>query len=77
MAGFGANHETLRLAGAVVQIAALEQVPLAWNMVLSMAFQGAGDTRTPMYVTLFGARHRRELRGGGFGRGRGDTPLSS
>ena len=51
---FGANQETLRLAGVALHIAALEQVPLALNMVLSAAFQGAGDTRTPMYVTLFG-----------------------
>jgi putative MATE family efflux protein len=54
VAVFGANHETLRLAGAALQIAALEQVPLALNLVLSAGFQGAGDTRTPMYVTLFG-----------------------
>jgi Na+-driven multidrug efflux pump len=51
---FGANQETLRLTGAALQIAALEQVPLALNLVLSAGFQGAGDTRTPMYVTLFG-----------------------
>jgi putative MATE family efflux protein len=54
VAVFGANQQTLRLAGAALQIAALEQVPIALNMVLSAAFQGAGDTRTPMYVTLFG-----------------------
>ena len=54
VAVFGANQETLRLAGAALQIAALEQVPIVLNMVLSAAFQGAGDTRTPMYVTLFG-----------------------
>ena len=54
VAVFGANQQTLRLAGVALQIAALEQVPIALNMVLSAAFQGAGDTRTPMYVTLFG-----------------------
>ncbi len=54
VAVFGANQETLRLAGAALQIAALEQVPIVLNMVLSAAFQGAGDTRKPMYVTLFG-----------------------
>lgn len=54
VAVFGANQETLSLASMALQIAALEQVPLALNMVLSAGFQGAGDTRTPMYVTLFG-----------------------
>ncbi len=54
VAVFGANPETLSLASMALQIAALEQVPLALNMVLSAGFQGAGDTRTPMYVTLFG-----------------------
>jgi putative MATE family efflux protein len=51
---FGASPEVLNLAGRALQIGALEQVPLAIHMVLAGGLQGAGDTRTPMYVTMFG-----------------------
>ncbi len=46
---FGPNQETLRLAGAALQFAALEQVPIALNMVLSAAFQG-GRGHAETYV---------------------------
>jgi len=51
---FGANPKVLNLAGRALQIGALEQVPLAVHMVLAGGLRGAGDTRTPMYVTMFG-----------------------
>ncbi len=51
---FGASPGVLDLAGMAVRIGALEQVSIAVQMVLAGALRGAGDTRTPMYVTLFG-----------------------
>jgi putative MATE family efflux protein len=51
---FGATPEVLRLAGTAVQIAGLEQITIATHMVLGGALRGAGDTRTPLYVTAFG-----------------------
>lgn len=51
---FGASPEVLNLAGLAVRISALEQVSIAVQMVLAGGLRGAGDTRTPMVVTLFG-----------------------
>ena len=51
---FGASPEVLNLAGEAVQIGAVEQVSIAVHMTLAGGLQGAGDTRTPMYVTTFG-----------------------
>jgi putative MATE family efflux protein len=51
---FGATPEVLALAGQAVRIAALEQLPIAVQMVVSGSLRGAGDTRTPMVVTVVG-----------------------
>jgi putative MATE family efflux protein len=51
---FGATPEVLALAGLAVRIAALEQLPVAVQMVISGSLRGAGDTRTPMVVTVVG-----------------------
>ena len=51
---FGATPEVLALAGLAVRIAALEQLPVAVQMVVSGSLRGAGDTRTPMVVTVVG-----------------------
>jgi len=51
---FGSTPEVLTLAGTAVQIGALEQLPIAVQMVLAGSLRGAGDTRTPMYATLLG-----------------------
>jgi putative MATE family efflux protein len=53
VAVFGSTPEVLALAAVAVQIAALEQPTLVLTMVLSGAMRGAGDTRTPMWVTFF------------------------
>lgn len=54
VAAFGSTPEVLDLAGVAVRIAAAEQPFLAVQMVLAGGLRGAGDTRTPMWVTLFG-----------------------
>jgi putative MATE family efflux protein len=51
---FGATPEVLDLAGLAVRISALEQPSLAVLMVLAGATRGAGDTRTPMWVSAAG-----------------------
>jgi putative MATE family efflux protein len=51
---FGTTPEVRDLASVALQIAALEQISMAINMVLAGGLRGAGDTRTPLYVTLFG-----------------------
>lgn len=51
---FGATPEVLDLAGLAVRIGALEQPALAVLMVLAGATRGAGDTRTPMWVSAAG-----------------------
>ena len=45
----------LVLAGLAVAISAAEQPFLGAEMVLAGSLRGAGDTRSPMWVTLFGA----------------------
>jgi putative MATE family efflux protein len=51
---FGSTPEVLALAGSAVRIGALEQLPVAVQMVIAGSLRGAGDTRTPMYATLLG-----------------------
>lgn len=51
---FGSTPEVLEQAGLAVRIAAAEQPFLAAQMVLAGGLRGAGDTRTPMWVSLFG-----------------------
>jgi putative MATE family efflux protein len=51
---FGATGEVLLLAGMAVQISALEQPSIALQMVYGGALRGAGDTRSPMLVSLIG-----------------------
>jgi putative MATE family efflux protein len=53
-AAFGSTQEVLALAGSAVRIGALEQLPVAVQMVIAGSLRGAGDTRTPMYATLLG-----------------------
>jgi len=51
---FGSTPETLDLAGMAVRISAAELPFLSAQMVLAGGLRGAGDTRTPMWVTLAG-----------------------
>jgi len=49
---FGATPDVLSLAGIALQISALEHPLMAFVMILSGGLRGAGDTRSPLYVTL-------------------------
>jgi putative MATE family efflux protein len=49
---FRATPEVLKLAGLALQLAALEMPFLAAVFVLAGALRGAGDARSPLYVTL-------------------------
>ena len=51
---FGATPAVIELAGMAIRLAALEQLSIAVQMVLGGSLRGAGDTRSPMYVTLVG-----------------------
>ena len=51
---FGSTDEVLDLAGVAVRISAAELPFLSAQMVLAGGLRGAGDTRTPMWVTLAG-----------------------
>jgi putative MATE family efflux protein len=51
---FGASPEILGLATMAVQLSALEQPFLAVQNVFGGVFRGAGDTRSPMLVSLVG-----------------------
>jgi putative MATE family efflux protein len=51
---FGATPEILGLATMAVQLSALEQPFLALQNILGGALRGAGDTRSPMVVSLVG-----------------------
>ena len=51
---FGSTPEVLHLASVAVRLAALEQWAMAVQMVLGGSLRGAGDTRSPMYVTMVG-----------------------
>ncbi|NPA47391.1 MAG: MATE family efflux transporter [Thermococci archaeon] len=44
-------NEVMHLAVIYLIIAAVSEVPLGWMFVLSGALRGAGDTKSPMYVT--------------------------
>lgn len=52
---FQPEQDVLALAGLAVVISAAEQPFLGAEMVLAGSLRGAGDTRSPMWVTLFGA----------------------
>ncbi|AIF69755.1 damage-inducible protein DinF [Palaeococcus pacificus DY20341] len=43
--------EVLRLAAIYLIIVGISEIPLGWIFVLSGALRGAGDTKSPMYVT--------------------------
>jgi putative MATE family efflux protein len=49
---FGATPAVLNLAGIALQISALELPFLAFSIILSSSLRGAGDTRSPLYVTV-------------------------
>jgi len=51
---FGSTPEVVALAGSAVRIGALEQLPIAVQMVIAGSLRGAGDMRTPLYATLLG-----------------------
>jgi putative MATE family efflux protein len=51
---FGSTPEVLDPAGIAVRISAAELPFLSAEMVLAGALRGAGDTRTPLYVTIIG-----------------------
>jgi putative MATE family efflux protein len=51
---FGAAPEILGLATLAVQLSALEQPFIALNNIFGGALRGAGDTRSPMVVSLVG-----------------------
>jgi len=52
--GFGASVEILGLATMAVQLSALEQPFIAIQNIFGGALRGAGDTRSPMVVSLVG-----------------------
>lgn len=52
---FGAENDVLALATSAVKLSALELPTLAIYMIYSAALRGAGDTRSPMIVSLIGA----------------------
>ncbi|NJE62575.1 MATE family efflux transporter [Thermococcus sp. 21S7] len=43
--------EVMRLASIYLIIVGISEVPLGWLFVLGGALRGAGDTKTPMYIT--------------------------
>ena len=49
---FGATPEVVKMAGVALQISALELPFLAFAIILSASLRGAGDTTSPLYVTL-------------------------
>ena len=55
LAGLFTHDKSLvATAGILIQIAALEQIPIAAEMVFAGALRGTGDTRTPMLVAFIG-----------------------
>ncbi|AFL94309.1 Na+-driven multidrug efflux pump protein [Thermococcus cleftensis] len=44
-------NEVLRLASIYLIIVGISEIPLGWLFVLGGALRGAGDTKTPMYIT--------------------------
>jgi putative MATE family efflux protein len=53
-AAFGASPQILGLATMAVQLSALEQPFITLNNIFGGALRGAGDTRSPMVVSLVG-----------------------
>ncbi|RLT42843.1 MAG: MATE family efflux transporter [Chloroflexi bacterium] len=51
---FGSTPEVLSLAALAVAISAAELLGIGIEMILAGGMRGAGDTRTPMYVTIAG-----------------------
>ncbi len=51
---FGGQGEVIDLASVAVRISALELFGLAFYMLYGSALRGAGDTRSPMLVSLIG-----------------------
>lgn len=51
---FTTDPDVAQLAATCLRIGALEQVPIAFEMVLSGSLRGAGDTRFPFLVSTFG-----------------------
>ena len=51
---FGSTPEVLALAALAVAISAAELLGIGIEMILAGGMRGAGDTRTPMYVTIAG-----------------------
>ena len=49
---FTNDAEIIAIAGLLLRIAALEQITIAISMVLGGILKGAGDTRTPMIITI-------------------------
>lgn len=58
---FGSTPEVLALAALALSIAAAEMPALGLEMILAGGLRGAGDTRTPMVVTLVGVLFLRIL----------------
>lgn len=51
---FGSTPDVLDAAGLAIRISAVEQPFIAVAMIIAGGLQGAGDTRTPMFVSLIG-----------------------
>lgn len=49
---FTNDAEIIAIAGLLIRIAAMEQITIAISMVMGGILKGAGDTRTPMLVTV-------------------------
>lgn len=49
---FTSDPAIIELAEAVIRIASLEQLTIAFSLVVSGVLKGAGDTRTPMLVSM-------------------------
>lgn len=51
---FVSDPEVIRIAASFIKVVAICQVGMAVYFTLSGALRGAGDTKTPLYVTLLG-----------------------
>jgi putative MATE family efflux protein len=47
------EKEVIALGATCLMIASLEQIPLAYSMIISGALRGMGDTKTPFYISVF------------------------